>query len=538
MSPIKSANIQHLCRLVVGLLAIGHMAALALPVYAQDSPQEIAIPLTAQGEAVVLELRFVPAGKLPKEPPREVEQPAAAESDLLQAAGMFDVTPFYMSKTELTFQQLRAVLPAENVAAIRERILNISGRDDSTQFLRTAIDSKDFPAFAISLGEAVIACRQLTELVNRQQADASATIETFQFRLPSHLEWQYACRALSDPAAIRSLPHFNSWTDADALDKVTRAMLHEEWEKTGRNPADFKGTQFQVFDLIDARLGATDALGAPEKIMSAYFQTCLGRNRDFSKANALLTPVAHGRPNRWGLFDMHDNVCEWVLVANTREERAKLWDSIDNPDEQLKSTKCLLLVGGGFSQAASKKGAWKSFSIWGGYPSHPDTGDPMPMELTEGLDNTERGQAAEMNAGVRLVMDRAIRPDWFAIVRKAALEQDTASMAESVRRFRKTVAEVATRQNEPRLRAMIDVYDAIAQQRLSPTSAAETRLVDAIGALATVKPSSTTGGSRLSQLLGAANAARPANEAALEKTDDEAFFSAASQVFATLHNSN
>lgn len=511
----------HLSRSAVALLVSLISTYVAC---AQGPPEQFKIPLNRQGEQTALDMRYVAGGELSKDSP----QAAAANPAPADAVGLgkIQVTPFYISRTELTFQQLRAILPAETVEGINGRIQRTTGKDNSQEYLRQAVQSSDYPAFSVSLDEAVRVCTTLTEILRVEQGDALAAnnIEARRFRLPTHAEWQFACRAAVTVAEAESFPHFNAWTELDALDKNARAMLLEEWEKSGRPVGEFEGTQYQVFDLVDARADAADALGAPEKILSAYFKHSLGRNRDFSKARSLLLPVAKCRPNAWGLFDMHDNVCEWVIVADSRAHVDQLWAGLTSG--QADGPPCVLVAGGGFTQAAAKHG-WKQFSVWGGFPCDPVSGIPTPVSVATAWDSSDRGMAAELNSGVRLVMERTIRADWLSRVRNAALRQPDAAGMTSLNSFRNTAMQVATSEELLRITTAINAYESLAKLRQSPADEQSQTLVESLNKLAVMSPSTEKSRDRLSRLLGTGNSAKPPPAV----SDDAIFVKAANTVF-------
>jgi formylglycine-generating enzyme required for sulfatase activity len=207
--------------------------------YGQGPAEQVKIPLNLQGEQTTLDMRYVAGGELSKNPPQAAAQQTPED---VGGLGKYRVTPFYLARTELTFQQLRAILPAEVVQRISGRIQRTTGKDSSQEYLRKAVQSPSYPAFSISLKEAVQVCTTLTELMRLDQGNAAgaATIEARRFRLPPHAEWQFACRAALTDDEVQSLPHVNAWTDLDALDKNARAMLLEEWEKPAGPSTTFK----------------------------------------------------------------------------------------------------------------------------------------------------------------------------------------------------------------------------------------------------------------------------------------------------------
>jgi formylglycine-generating enzyme required for sulfatase activity len=112
----------------------------------------------------------------------------------------------------------------------------------------------DLPVTHVTIGEAVA----FTRMVSKQLQGAKA-------RLPSRAEWERGCRA------------------------GTRTLY-----ATGDDPASLAGYA-NLFDVDRAK--ATN--GKPK----------------FSFADGFvdLAPVAHFKPNPWGLYDMHGNVCEYSL---------------------------------------------------------------------------------------------------------------------------------------------------------------------------------------------------------------------------------
>ena len=225
--------------------------------YGQTNLKHLNIDVVPQ---VTVQLVEVPAGSISTELPiagasgKEVGPSASVPSSVAQ------IPSFFISTSEITFAQLVPLLDPSRVASIRDRIDKTSGKDSQNQYLRDAIGSTDYPAFALSFDDALEYCAALTKKAEAEGLEDKFSIESRRFRIPSHLEWQYACRAISDPKKAAEYPHFNLWIDLDALPKETRAKVAEEWQKLGKPAADLTGSQRQIIELLDARWSQKDAL--------------------------------------------------------------------------------------------------------------------------------------------------------------------------------------------------------------------------------------------------------------------------------------
>jgi hypothetical protein len=226
---------------------------------------------------------------------------------------------------------------------------------------------------------------------------------------------------------------------------------------------------------------------------------------------------------------MHGNVCEWTIKLDSREQVLKLWESVVDAEqrETIGSSSCLILAGGGFAQIASDKGAWKSFAIWGGYPIDKTSGELKPYQVSEGLDNTDRGVAADSYPGLRIVMDRIIRNDWFFAIRKMGMVDDAEIDLEPVLKgSRQSVNELATSNDAKRIIGLMNAYQALAMYRSGKTDEARMTFSKAAANLAQLEEKKADSG--LAALLAAGGGA---DNQPNEPTDDEVFFSVAAQYF-------
>jgi uncharacterized protein (TIGR02996 family) len=113
----------------------------------------------------------------------------------------------------------------------------------------SGLDTRDFPVDSVSWRDAVAFCEKLSALPEEKLAGRK-------YRLPTEAEWEYACRAgvLADP--------FHFGASASGLE----VNFDGDHPPSGGEEGPF--------------LGRTTAVGS-------Y------------------------RPNAWGLYDLHGNVCEW-----------------------------------------------------------------------------------------------------------------------------------------------------------------------------------------------------------------------------------
>ena len=276
--------------------------------------------------------RFCPSGelKLGRPSPEKANQEDKESSDPLAAlAGGKSVSlrNFYITETEVTITQFQRIVGDERFQSLKKRNETVNkGSPDLIQQLKTG---GEYPIFMVSLDDAVDFCKKLDEVAAGGAAVGKRSIEQRRFRIPSHAEWQYACRASEDTMVAESLPHFNRWVDSfDALNKQDRARCLEEWEAMGRKKEDFTGSQIQVAEILTERLVFGNS--KPLEILSAFLSLSLKLNRDYSKDTVLgnLAAVRSTEANAWQIFDMHENVCEWVLVIPDQGDSREFWNRL------------------------------------------------------------------------------------------------------------------------------------------------------------------------------------------------------------------
>ncbi len=346
-------------------------------------------------------------------------------------------------------------------AKLLARVEKLTGKPELVAAVKSA---QELPVFAVTAEEAVDFCKQLTKRVN---ADATVgSLEARRCRLPSHHEWQYACRARTDPNALPGLPHFNRWPESyEILDKAMRQTCLEEWAQLGMGEADFQGTQEQVAAILQ-RQSATN--NKPLEILSAFLKVAIGLQRDYAKNRpGELRPARTNMSNGWNIYDMHENLREWVIATTDPAELYQFWDGITakSVDAELRRNKLFFLAGGGFNNLMTgKTGAWQEFTIWGGHPLDLASGSPLAFSMD---DATSNDVAFDEDPGLRVVLERVLRSDWLLLVRRLAVPSDLAQprQKDAFESYRAQVAELVPGRLQPKILAQIAFYESLATYR-------------------------------------------------------------------------
>lgn len=480
-----------------------------------------------QGGAPPLIFRYCPAGKLrpgkPKPKSDEVDKPGGPPlpqvgGGLLPPEGPVDTGPFYITETEIAIPQFKQVVDAATFEALQTRVAKLTGKPD----LVAAVNSgRDFPVFGVTILEAANFCKRLTDRL--KGGTVAESLEARRCRLPSHREWQYACRARTDPDVSPTLPHFNRWPENyEALDKVARATCIEEWKELGKAEADFQGTQEQVAAILE-RQSSTNS--KPLDILSAFLKAGLGTRRNYAENRP--GQLLAGRtvpPNAWNIYDMHENVREWVIATSDPAELFEYWNQITRSaaiGATARDQKLLFLAGGGFDDLMfGQRGAWQKFTIWGGYPIDLGSGGPAPFSIGDAAANDI---AFDEDPGFRVVLERVLRDDWLLVVRRLAIEGDLAKLRPQnpFDRYRVQIADLVPAKLRPALLARLDYYESMAAYRDGRKSDAKKHFSNAKPGLIAHKQNSKL--ADLADLVGG-NAAAPKAEAE-KPTEEDVFLS-------------
>ena len=218
-------------------------------------------PPLALGGGVAIPLVAIPGGTFAMgsddaRAPRD-ERPAA----------QVEVKPFLMGAREITNREFRRFDPQHDSRCESRHgyQFGVTGYD---------VNGDDLPVVRVSWNRAVAFCDWLSKRTGRT------------VRLPTEAEWEWAARAGSNK------PFWWGGVDDDFAKYANLADI---------SLSDYSGNPY-VQDRVKARYGNT------ENIFDNWVPQAHGVN------DGAFLEEASGKwkPNPWGLFDMHGNVCEWT----------------------------------------------------------------------------------------------------------------------------------------------------------------------------------------------------------------------------------
>nr|MBC8351666.1 SUMF1/EgtB/PvdO family nonheme iron enzyme [Planctomycetota bacterium] len=230
-----------LMSLIVGAIAVLVPKVL---VFAEPKPGELLeVKIQTPNGPVAVRFRYCPPGQGMRGRPQALPEPTgnALLDQVKRKALLAQLKGFYMSETEVSQQQLERILGQETVDNIFKRMVagEAGGRGN------------EFPIRGVTVVEAAKFCESLRDFDGQNQA-GGLSLEARKFRLPTHDEWQYACRGIRDVEQTLKLPHFNVWPELKDVPRDVVADCQDVWTKKLGEQSPFDGSQEQVVRVIEA----------------------------------------------------------------------------------------------------------------------------------------------------------------------------------------------------------------------------------------------------------------------------------------------
>lgn len=397
---------------------------------------------------VVIRLRYCPRGTI--RPGKPSVRPISPEN----TPQKIDVRDFYIGETEITVGQFRAVVGEAGMAPLLEQAEKVK---QTNPILFDALQSgQNEPAIFVGLDDAIDFCNYLQEKVDEaRKQDAQPSIESRVFRLPSHVEWQYAARAISNAEDQSTRPHFMRWIKFAELSPTSQEKCREVWLSLG-HAEEFPDTQDAFLELT--RWTESSQGEKVSQILTEAFEKAFGSPRRSPSGIGTLAPVGGTAANDWNLTDVHEGVSEWTMWSSRYDRTIEMWQRFTTARKvgtTLAGNEEFFLCGGSLGDSYLGTNALNRFTLWGGPKLSGDQPQPIAYNPDLVLNNMP---------GFRIVMERSMSRDWMQLLRKSVFSnrQLSPSTIDYVRLCRPIVEEL-TEVNHPS-RVAIDFYNELASR--------------------------------------------------------------------------
>lgn len=220
----------------------------------------------------------------------------------------------YNKDCEFESQHLVAITKPFQIAKYPVTIEFFSGITNNHLFRSCMEINDNHPVRDISYNEAKKFCRKLNSLLDKSVIAKRLIPENYHFDLPTEAQWEYACRA-GTVAAFNNNKNLIERTDSE--DYKTNIELQEiAWYNACQIPpwiCDYQREHWMNWYEEDE---------LPQR-----FQDVMKERWAF--AIDPTNPVGQLAPNRWGIYDMHGNVKEWVRDRFDKPEDYSRENAID-----------------------------------------------------------------------------------------------------------------------------------------------------------------------------------------------------------------
>jgi formylglycine-generating enzyme required for sulfatase activity len=216
------------------------------------------------GRGIKLELVPIPAGEFVMGDADAHAVPDEQPSTVVRIEG-----PFWIGKFEVSNEQYLCYDPGHDSRVESKHAYQFGVHGFPLNLPKQ-------PVVRVSWSEAMEFCEWLSDRTGRK------------FSLPTEAQWEYACRAGSDSEFSFGDLSTDFSPHANLADKKLR---------------DFADNPYQVYAPL---ANATN------------YDDWIPRDNRFDDGVLVSSEIGRFKPNRWGLHDMHGNVCEWTSTDYRR----------------------------------------------------------------------------------------------------------------------------------------------------------------------------------------------------------------------------